>query len=142
MFHRFPELGTDPYLVRSTDFSYADLDYSTPNQTIRVSEELKHPGSTRFASFIQNVVQSHYLQDKTKPIHEVNGIKYFTYIKKTLPPLDFGYTKAEIQQNFMDLDNTVIENLPIGIDGWSYQFVDLDGEGVAGVLTEQADRKI
>jgi RHS repeat-associated protein len=139
MFHRFPELGTEPYLVRSTDFSYADIDYSNPNHVIRVSEELKHPGSTRFASFIQNVVQSGYLQDKTKPIHEINGIKYSTYFKKTMPPLEFEYTKAEIQQNFMDLDDTVIENLPIGIDGGSYQFVDLDGEGVAGVLTEQGD---
>ena len=32
-----------------------------------------------------------------------------------------------------------LENLPVGLDGRSYQWVDLDGEGVSGVLTEQAD---
>ncbi|MFL6546977.1 MAG: SpvB/TcaC N-terminal domain-containing protein, partial [Candidatus Udaeobacter sp.] len=30
MFHRFDELGPEPYLVRSTEFDYADLDYSQP----------------------------------------------------------------------------------------------------------------
>ena len=39
----------------------------------------------------------------------------------------------------MILDDTVMENLPIGVDGKGYQFVDLDGEGVSGILTEQAD---
>ena len=30
MFHRFDELGDEPCLVRSTEFEYADLDYSQP----------------------------------------------------------------------------------------------------------------
>ena len=137
MFHRFPELGTEPYLVRSTEFDYSDFDYS--RIIFYISDELKHKGSTRFASFIQKVIQSGYLKDETKPIHEVNGVKYVTYIKKSIPPLEFEYSKCEIKHEIKDLDETSLENLPIGIDGTSYQFVDLDGEGVSGILTEQAD---
>ena len=31
-----------------------------------------------------------------------------------------------------------MENLPYGVDGSHYRWVDLDGEGIAGILTEQA----
>ncbi len=140
MFHHFPELGTEPYLVRSTEFDYSDFNYSSrSSSSFTISDELKHKGSTRFASFIQSVVQSGYLKDETRPIHEVNGVKYVTYIKKSIPPLEFEYSKCVINQNIKDLDEAALENLPIGIDGSSYQFVDLDGEGVSGILTEQAD---
>ena len=50
MFHRFDELGSEPYLVRSTEFEYADLDYSAIHHASKPS--LAHHGSTRFASFI------------------------------------------------------------------------------------------
>ena len=138
IFHRFPELGNEPYLVRSTEFDYSDFDYSM-SSSFTISDELKHKGSTHFASFIQNVIQSGYLKDETKPIHDVDGVKYVTYIKKSIPPLKFEYSKCEINQEIKDLDEMSLENLPIGIDGTNYQFVDFDGEGVSGILTEQAD---
>jgi hypothetical protein len=31
-----------------------------------------------------------------------------------------------------------LENLPIGVDGSAYQWTDLHGEGIPGILTEQA----
>ena len=31
-----------------------------------------------------------------------------------------------------------LENLPIGLDGSAYQWIDLHGEGIPGILTEQA----
>ena len=36
------------------------------------------------------------------------------------------------------LDPDSLENLPVGLDGSTYQWVDLDGEGITGILTEQA----
>jgi hypothetical protein len=137
MFHHFPELGTEPYLVRSTEFDYSDFDYS--DTSFSVSDELNHKGSTRIASFIQSVTQSGYVKDETRPIHNVNGVKFHTYIKKSIPPLEFEYSKCEIQHEINDLDETLLENLPTGVDGTDYQFVDLDGEGVSGILTEQAN---
>ena len=139
MFHQFPELGDEPYLVRSTEFDYSDFDYSGSSSSFSVSDELNHNGSTRIASFIQNVTQSGYLKDETKPVRNVNGVKYLTYIKKSIPPLEFEYSKCKIQHEIKDLDENGLENLPAGIDGTSYQFVDLDGEGVSGILTEQAN---
>jgi hypothetical protein len=126
MFHRFPELGSDPYLVRSTEFDYSDLDYSRP---VEVETELKHKGSTRFASFIRSVTQSGYVRDENRPL---------TYLKKSLPPLELDYTQATIQEKIEEIDPKSLENMPEGLDGARYQWVDLDGEGVSGILTEQA----
>jgi hypothetical protein len=52
MFHRLEELGDEPCLVRSTEFDYADFDYSGP---AGIEQELTHQGSTRFGSFIRRV---------------------------------------------------------------------------------------
>ncbi len=135
MFHRFAELGPEPCLVRATELDYADLDYAQP---VTIDAELDHPGSTRFASFIRTVTQSGFVRDDTKPVLERNGVKYVTYLKKSLPPLEFDYSRAEIQDELRELDAASLENLPIGLDGATYQWVDLDGEGVSGILTEQA----
>jgi RHS repeat-associated protein len=136
MFHHFDELGDEPYLVRSTEFDYADLDYAQPTP---IEAELAYQGSTRFASFILAVTQSGFVRDETRAVLEQNGVRYVTYLKKSLPPLEFEYSKAKIQDDIRELDAGSLENLPVGLDGAAYQWVDLDGEGVSGILTEQAD---
>jgi len=83
---------------------------------------------TPIASFITSVTQSGY-------VRQDNG----AYLKKSLPPLEFGYSKAEIQSEIHEVDPVSLENLPYGLDGARYQWVDLDGEGVSGILTEQAE---
>lgn len=135
MFHRFAELGTEPCLVRATEFDYRDLDYSKPTT---IEAELAHEGSTRFASFIQSVTQSGFVRDNTRPVVERDGVRYVTYLKKSMPPLEFEYTKASIQDDIRELDPVSLENIPVGLDGKEYRWVDLDGEGVSGILTEQA----
>jgi RHS repeat-associated protein len=135
-FHRFPELGSEPCLVRSTEFDYSDLNYSQP---VVVETELEYKGSTHFASFIQSVTQSGYVRDETRPVSTLNGVKYLTYLKKSLPPLEFEYSKATIHEEIKEIDTESLENLPHGMDGTRYQWVDLDGEGITGILTEQAD---
>jgi len=82
---------------------------------------------TPIASFLTSVTQSGYVQ---RP----NG----TYLKKSMPPVEFTYSKAVIEQRVRELDAESVENLPSGIDGSDYQWVDLDGDGVAGILSEQA----
>jgi RHS repeat-associated protein len=81
------------------------------------------------ASFIKSVTQSgyRYIENEKK------------YLKKSLPPLEFKYSKADIQQDVQEIDAESLENLPNGLDGSRYQWVDLDGEGLSGILTEQAD---
>jgi RHS repeat-associated protein len=143
VFHRFPELnqdrlaelGDEPYLVRAIEFEYKDLDYS---KGPTVDNELGHHGSTRFASFIQSINVSGFRRDDDTAVVERGGVKYITYLRRTLPPLEFEYSKARIQDEVRDVDASSAENLPAGVDGSNYQWVDLDGEGVSGILTEQA----
>ncbi|WP_261561638.1 SpvB/TcaC N-terminal domain-containing protein [Frankia tisae] len=139
MFHHIPDLptGEPGYdgLVRSTEFEYADLDYS---KSPTIDEELLHQGSTRFASFMRAVTQSGYVPDTTRPAAAADDGEYVTYLKKSLPPLEFEYSKAVIQDHVQVVDAASVENLPTGIDGSAYQWVDLHGEGVTGILTEQA----
>jgi RHS repeat-associated protein len=134
MFHRFAELGDEPCLVRAAEFDYADLDYTKP---VSIDDELAHQGSTRFGSFIRSITQSGYVRDMTKPVLTRNGVPFVTYLKKSLPSLDLEYSKPTIQDNIRQLDPADAENLPIGIDGKTCQWVDLDGESISGVLTEQ-----
>jgi hypothetical protein len=90
MFHRFEELGPEPYLVRSTELDYADLDVSVDPS---VEAELTHQGSTRFASFVHSIAQCGYLRDEIQPPIELNGARYFTYLQRSLPAVVFEYSK-------------------------------------------------
>jgi RHS repeat-associated protein len=83
---------------------------------------------TPIASFITSVTQSGYVRQN-------DG----AYLKKSLPPLEFSYSEAAIQNEIHEIDPVSLENLPYGLDGARYQWVDLDGEGVSGILTEQAE---
>ena len=108
MFHHFPdELGTPDYLVRATEFNYAQ---------------------SPIASFISSVTQSgfHRMTDGT-------------YHKASMPSLEFTYSEATIHEEVFEVDLDSLENLPYGLDGSNYQWIDLDGEGLSGILTEQAE---
>lgn len=76
-------------------------------------------------SFITGVTQCGYVREGAR------------YLRKSLPPLEFEYSKAVIGQDIREVDPASVENLPYGADGSAYQWVDLDGEGLSGVLTEQ-----
>jgi len=117
MFHHFPvEPGVEANcLVRSTDFNYSYED---------ASEDAKNP----VYSLLQSVSQTSY---KRK---EGGG-----YRLKSLPPLEFAYTQTIIDETVREVEPESLENLPYGLDGSTYQWVDLDGEGLSGILTEQAD---
>jgi len=83
---------------------------------------------TGVASFITSISQSSYLRGP-------GG----SYLKESLPPLEFVYTEATVDETVRSIDPDSIENLPAGLDGARYQWIDLDSEGVPGILTEQAN---
>ena len=47
------------------------------------------------------------------------------------------YSQAVIGHEPRDLGPEALQNLPAGIDGAAYQWVDLDGEGLSGILARQ-----
>ncbi|MFE0631568.1 SpvB/TcaC N-terminal domain-containing protein [Streptomyces sp. NPDC058864] len=115
MFHHFPdepEVGAD-CLVRSTDFTYAHEE--TP-------ADPRNPIYSKLAAVTQHGYQR-------------QGAGYRV---RSFPPVEFGYTEAVLQGTLRELPLDSAENLPIGLDGTRYQWVDLDGEGLSGVLTEQS----
>lgn len=115
MFHHFatePDLGLN-CLVRSTDFVHAQ-----PGPTVDPTRP--------FYSYLLSATQTGYKR---------NGAT--AYFSKSLPPLEFSYSEAEIDETVRDLDQKSLQNLPAGLDGNNYRWVDLDGEGVSGILTEQ-----
>jgi len=100
-------------VVRSTDFTYDDeLDPSVASKPIY--------------SFLQQVVQSGWKQE--------NG----TTTRRSLPPVEFTYSQPELGTTVEEVDPRSQENLPVGLDGSSYRWVDLHGEGLPGILSEQA----
>src|SRR5450755_2942191 len=112
MFPHFPEeLGEENYLVRSTSFEYREKP---------------------IGSFLEQVRQSgHTLAGDGR------------YLTRSLPKLDFSYASSPLENpdcegfKIQDVDEESLRNLPSGIDGGGYRFLDLDGVGISGVLTEQ-----
>ena len=116
MFHHIPaldsgEVGYDG-LTRSTSFGYS----SGHDVTSDVSPVY---------SFLVGVTETGYRRER-------DG-----YEKRNLPPVEFEYTRAVVQSTVEEVDPVSLENLPVGIDAAEYQWTDLHGEGIPGILTEQ-----
>jgi RHS repeat-associated protein len=114
MFHHFPgEAGVgNDCLVRSTDFTYSHE---------QDPDDARNPVYT----FLRAVTQTGYKRQ--------NG----EYLKRSLPPVEFQYAQPVVQDVVQEVDAESLENLPIGLDGAAYQWTDLHGEGIPGILTEQ-----
>lgn len=52
--------------------------------------------------------------------------------------MEFEYTQPVVQEIVEEVDPASLDNLPIGLDGSDYRWTDLHGEGIPGILTEQA----
>ncbi len=116
MFHHFagePGVGLN-CLVRSTDLVHA--------QAVRPPLD----PTRAFYSYLLSVTQTGYRRTTDN-----------SYFSKSMPPLEFSYTEALIDETVRDVDPESLKNLPYGLDGSYYRWVDLDGEGLSGILTEQ-----
>lgn len=115
LFHNFPDeagVGAD-CLVRSANFLYSDevspVDPRNPIYT-----------------FLTSVAQTGYRRN--------NG----GYDQRSMPPLEFAYSQPEFHEETLTLtDGQSLENAPEGIDGGRFRMIDLDAEGLSGILTEQ-----
>ena len=116
IFHHFPEkLPTADALTRSIAFSYDE---------------------GPVAAYLTAVTQSGY-------VHWQDDV----FLRESLPPIEFEYSRVPLQDGLQPADAEALrvreieardlENLPVGLDGAQYRFVDLDGEGLSGILTEQ-----
>jgi RHS repeat-associated protein len=112
MFHHFDELKDENYP-------------GGENYLVRATHFTYDEGTV--ASFIRSVIQTGYKR--------IDG----QYRKKSLPPVEFTYSQAIINEEVYEVDPVSLENLPQGLDNSRYQWVDLDGEGLSGLLAEQGE---
>ncbi|HEV8325327.1 MAG TPA: SpvB/TcaC N-terminal domain-containing protein, partial [Myxococcota bacterium] len=113
LFHHFAEevdVGAD-CLVRSTDFTFSDQ--TSP-------ADPRNPVYT----FLQSATQTGYRRAG-------DG-----YLRRSMPPDEFEYSQPQIQADVRTLDRDSLANVPAGLDGARCQLVDLDGEGLSGLLSD------
>lgn len=100
-------------VVRSTEFTYDDeIDPGLATQPVY--------------SFLKQVVQTGW------------KLEGGSTTRRSLPPVEFTYTQPVVQEIIEEVDSASLTNLPIGLDGSTYRWTDLHGEGIPGILTEQA----
>ncbi|HXR61613.1 MAG TPA: SpvB/TcaC N-terminal domain-containing protein, partial [Solirubrobacterales bacterium] len=113
MFHHFerePEVGRN-CLVRALELRYADQE-ATPAAAAPVH------------SLLSSIVSVGYRR-------EGGG-----YRSRALPPLELEYSRPEVDPTVRELDGGSRQNLPEGLDGSRYRWVDLDSEGLPGALAD------
>ncbi len=60
-----------------------------------------------------------------------------SYQSKSYPSVKFKYTTAKVDHTVYEINDADLPNVPQGIDGQQYQFVDLYQEGVPGILSQR-----
>lgn len=121
LFHHFRDeeqfIGTpdqenfgENYLVKSLS-----LDYE--------SSSINDSGQTE-VSYLKSIGQHGFIR------------KEDSYFKKSLPPLEFEYQRLNWNTQLKAVDRKNIANAPVGLTN-NYQWVDLYGEGISGILSEQ-----
>ena len=115
MVHHVPDSanGARGYdgVVRSTDFTYS-YEQDPTNQ--------RNPVYT----FLCAATQTGYPADAGQP-------------PRRLPPLEFEYSQPVVHDTLQEVDPASLENLPVGVDDAGYRWVDLHGDGIPGIVTEQ-----
>ncbi|MES2825179.1 MAG: SpvB/TcaC N-terminal domain-containing protein [Pseudomonadota bacterium] len=109
LFHYFAELSEGSALVKSVDFEY---DTTIEN------------GFT----FLKSFTAHGYIKQQ-------DG----TYTSKHLPALEFEYQEHAWNGEVNLIASEDVTHAPVGLAESDYQFVDLFNEGLAGILTEQAE---
>ncbi|GAB1452746.1 hypothetical protein MASR2M47_28020 [Draconibacterium sp.] len=109
LFHHFNGLNEYEGLVHSVDFEY---DTSTEQDF----------------TFLKSITTVGYIK-------KADG----SYSIKKLPSMEFGYQKHEWNSQIQSISADSVVHAPVGIDDRQYHFTDLFGEGLSGILSEQAN---
>jgi RHS repeat-associated protein len=119
MFHHIPDLptGEPGYegLVSSTDFMYTfEADPTSSKNPVY--------------SFMSAVTHHGYRLDGA------------TYIKGSMPPLEFAYSEAVVDDALRTVPPEALVDAPSGLGAATWQWFDLHGEGAPGMFSEHGDR--
>ncbi|MCX4985882.1 SpvB/TcaC N-terminal domain-containing protein [Streptomyces sp. NBC_00572] len=76
-----------------------------------------------------------FLRAVTQHGHRRDGTGY---ARRSMPPVEFTYSVPTIRDIAETVEARSMENLPAGMDGTTYRWTDLHGEGIPGALVEQS----
>ena len=113
-FHRFSELGTQPCLVQAIELAYRHMQFSAL------------PGPLQEADQVVAITHVYYRRDGA------------AYVRSSYPALALDYHALAWDHSVRNVSLDDMANAPAGASG-AWQFSDLYGEGVPGILTEQAN---
>ena len=115
-FNNFPgEASVGTYgLVRSVDLTYSDQ-FAPPDPRAPVY------------TFLASLAQTGYRTD-AQGQH-----------RRSLPPLEFDYSQPKLDPTIRTADPDSLSDLPEGVDGGRFRWLDLDGEGLSGILYPAPD---
>jgi Insecticide toxin TcdB middle/C-terminal region./Salmonella virulence plasmid 65kDa B protein./Insecticide toxin TcdB middle/N-terminal region. len=108
LFHHFSELPGGSALVKALS-----LQYDTGNQA--------------GLAFLKTIISSGYIK-------KADG----SYTCKNLPPLEFTYQELNWDSEIKNISPENLVHSPAGLAEPQYQLIDLFGEGLPGILSEQA----
>ncbi|MCF0075526.1 insecticidal toxin complex protein [Dyadobacter sp. CY261] len=127
LFHHFEKEYNG--LVKSLDLTY-DINPSAQSTGDTVWEAQRRQFDSLqngLFTFLKEIRQTHYQK-----------VDAGVYEKRSLPPLSLTYQAHDWNLDPKELPKESVADLPQGIDGQQYQWVDLYNEGISGALTEQA----
>ena len=133
-FHHIPDVGRPGLaslpgyrgLVRDLALDYDDPTAPDPDPRT----EARHPGSSRFGSVLRRITSTGYAPDPDPqaPAGQLIG--------QSLPPLVFDYARPTLDPAPVALPHDI--RLRPGADPARMAWVDLDGEGLPGLLAAEA----
>ncbi|MBN2386310.1 MAG: hypothetical protein JXB85_04765 [Anaerolineales bacterium] len=102
-----------------------------PNETVGTdclvsSTDLEYE-ATPFASYLVSVTHCGYVRKAGSQ-----------FLRKSLPPVEFEFSQFQIDETVRAVDPDSIQNLPAGLAAPEYIWVDLDGEGLSGILSRHS----
>lgn len=95
-------------------------------------------------TLVGNLKMKHAPHSAGTTLTEVSYMRYKrfegnSYQHKTIPPLTFTYSTAEVERNFNTTPVQSNANVPMGVNNLNYKWIDLYGEGLPGILFEGTD---
>jgi RHS repeat-associated protein len=105
--------------------NFVDL---APDWTVVRSTELTYEENA-ISTYLRSITQRGWIRRNDNTYDD----------SEALPSIDVDYSRPKIEPVIHIVDPDSLASLPEGIDGKSYQLLDLDSEGLPGILTEQAE---
>ncbi|MBI1185565.1 hypothetical protein GC194_14960 [bacterium] len=140
--------GTTPALAESQDWNLRNDAFSSYRSGFEIRTYRRCERILQFHNFTELdtvpvlVKETKINYNALAQGNQVSSVQHIAHepgeTPAAMPAVEFQYTEATRDEKLRTFNLDDLENLPGGIDGQNYTWADLDGEGISGVLIEQA----